>query len=201
MLLTACYYFDMITYAHSKEIPKGCKSIVFNPRFVSTQHPQTGKTNRLCTIKLRRNEVKMNQRHFSCGELMKRINDMIEKQGNSKLQSYGITVSQFKMLVALHLIPDGSATLKELEKYFGVAQSTAAGIASRLEKKKLVSYFSDSEDKRVKHIQLTESGICICENVRECLVETERHLLSGLTPEEETQLHDLLQKVYDTMDS
>ncbi len=29
----------------------------------------------------------------------------------------------------------------------------------------------------------------------------ERHLLSGLTPEEETQLHDLLQKVYDTMDS
>ncbi len=62
----------------------------------------------------------MNQRHFSCGELMKRINDMIEKQGNSKLQSYGITVSQFKMLVALHLIPDGAATLKELEKYFGV---------------------------------------------------------------------------------
>ena len=85
---------------------------------------------------------------------------MIEKQGNSKLQSYGITVPQFKMLVALHLIPDGAATLKELEKYFGVAQSTAAGI-----------------------------------------VETERHLLSGLTPEEETQLHDLLQKVYDTMDS
>lgn len=91
--------------------------------------------------------------------------------------------------------------MKELEKYFGVAQSTAAGIASRLEKKKLVSYFSDSEDKRVKHIQLTESGICICENVRECLVETERHLLSGLTPEEEAKLHDLLQKVYDTMDS
>lgn len=83
----------------------------------------------------------MNQRHFSCGELMKRINDMIEKQGNSKLQSYGITVSQFKMLVALHLIPDGAATLKELEKYFGVAQSTAAGIASRLEKRNLFLIF------------------------------------------------------------
>lgn len=76
----------------------------------------------------------MSSKTLHCGELIKRINDIIEKNANNNLNKEDITVSQFKMLIRLNETSDGSFTLKELEKYFGVAQSTIAGIASRLEK-------------------------------------------------------------------
>ena len=94
----------------------------------------------------------MESRKFHNGELIKRINAKVEKATNNPLLIYDLTSTQFKMLVMLHLIPDHTAMLKELEKYFGVAQSTAAGIIARLEKKNLVASFSDENDKRIKQI-------------------------------------------------
>lgn len=157
--------------------------------------------NKLCNNKIWRFSQAMKQHTFSCGELMKRINDKIEKNANSKLLSYNITVAQFQMLVALELSPEGSATLKDLEKFFGVAQSTAAGIAVRLENKNLISSFTDTSDKRIKHLKINDSGLAICRNVKECIIETEQHLLSGLTPEELQQLNQLLLKIYHTLES
>ncbi len=83
-------------------------------------------------------EQNMESRKFHNGELIKRLNDKVEKAINNQLLTYDLTSTQSKMLVMLHLIPDHTAMLKELEKYFGVAQSTAAGIIARLEKKNLV---------------------------------------------------------------
>ena len=77
-----------------------------------------------------------------------------------------------------------------------MAKSTAAGIIARLEKKNLVASFSDENDKRVKHVRLTHDGLQICLSVRETIVETERKLFSGLTPEEQDELNRLLYKVY-----
>ncbi len=141
-------------------------------------------------------EQNMESRKFHNGELIKRINAKVEKAINNQLLTYDLTSTQFKMLVMLHLIPDHTAMLKELEKYFGVAQSTAAGIIARLEKKNLVASFSDENDKRVKHVRLTHDGLQICLSVRETIVETERKLFSGLTPEEQNELNRLLYKVY-----
>ena len=128
----------------------------------------------------------MESRKFHNGELIKRINAKVEKAINNQLLIYDLTSTQFKMLVML----------QELEKYFGVAQSTAAGIIARLEKKNLVASFSDENDKRVKHVRLTHDGLQICLSVRETIVETERKLFSGLTPEEQDELNRLLYKVY-----
>ena len=69
-----------------------------------------------------------------CGEMMKRIDDRIEKSANNDLQIHGVTLTQIQMLLALNQIENGSAALKEVEKYFGIAQSTTAGIAVRLER-------------------------------------------------------------------
>lgn len=143
----------------------------------------------------------MESKQFRNGELIKRINDKVEKTVNNKLLTYGLTSTQFKMLVTLHLSPDNTAALKDLEKYFGVAQSTAAGIVTRLEKKKLVASFSDANDKRIKHVRITDEGLRICLNVRESIIETERKLFSGLTPEEEAELNRLLHKVYHSIKS
>jgi len=134
-----------------------------------------------------------------CGELIKRINDIIEKKANNNLNKEDITVSQFKMLIRLNETSDGSFTLKELEKYFGVAQSTIAGIASRLEKKQLVYGYTDSADRRIKHIKITDAGRAMCINARISMEENERHLLSVLTEDEQHRLHELLYKIYNAI--
>ena len=50
--------------------------------------------------------------------------------------------------------------------------------------------------KEVEHVRLTHDGLQICLSVRETIVETERKLFSGLTPEEQNELNRLLYKVY-----
>lgn len=142
----------------------------------------------------------MSNEEFSCMELLKRISDTLKKNANNGLKARGITFSQLQMLLALNEIPKGSATLKELEKYFSVAQSTAAGIAVRLENKKLVTGVVDADDKRIKHIQLTDAGKEVCLNTEKEVREMEQRLISRLTEDEEELLRGLLRKVYETIE-
>ncbi|MDO4260519.1 MAG: MarR family transcriptional regulator [Eubacteriales bacterium] len=141
----------------------------------------------------------MEQRELHCGDLIKRISDIMEREGNQKMQALDITHAQMKMLLILYHTQDGSATLKELERYFHVAQSTTAGIAARLEKKRLLEGYGDPQDRRVKHVRITQEGRKLCLNAREIMEEGERRLLAGLDGQEQQQLKALLQKVYNTL--
>lgn len=131
------------------------------------------------------------------GELLKRIHDQMEKTANSMLQKLDITYAQMKMLVALHESEDESATLKELEKYFEVAQATAAGIAVRLEKKHLITSYTDPKDRRIKHVKLSDEGRNLCEALHSMMVENEEQLVAPLSEDEKAELKRLLQKIYD----
>lgn len=129
------------------------------------------------------------------GELIKRLNSIMEKRANNSLNDDGITLSQIKLLCILE--QEGSLTLKELEKYFCVAQATISGIVVRLEKKGLIESFYLPEDKRAKHIRLTDDGIKMCEHARCSMERNEQWLLSSLDDGEKKELHRLLQKIYD----
>ena len=137
----------------------------------------------------------MGEEQLRCGEMFKRIGDAMEKHGNSELQSQGVTFVQMQMLMELNSLPDGSATLKELEKRFGVAQSTAAGVAARLEKKQRVESFRDDQDMRVKHVRITEAGREQCRVAKESIDRNESRLLSCLSPEEQAEFRRLLYRV------
>ena len=143
--------------------------------------------------------LRMEKEHLPCGELMKRIQEAMAAHANSQMQESGLTVTQFKWLVVLYEREGGVASLKELEKFFGVAQSTAAGIVSRLEKKRFVESFADPQDKRIKHLRITEAGCMVCENAYDTMVENERRMLSGLTEEEQGQLRGFLQRIYENV--
>ena len=93
-----------------------------------------------------REEFRINQNHLPCGELMKRTHEAMEAHGNSQMQKNGITFTQFKWLAVLYEREGGTASLKELERFFGVAQSTAAGIVSRLEKKRFIELIQKSNE-------------------------------------------------------
>ncbi|MGN1319186.1 MAG: MarR family winged helix-turn-helix transcriptional regulator [Lachnospirales bacterium] len=136
---------------------------------------------------------------LECGELIKRINDILAKKANKELQEIDITLSQIKFLCTLDNNPNKSATLKELEKYFGVTQATVAGIASRLEKKGYVIGFIDEKDKRIKHIKLSDLGNDILEYAKETIEYREKELLSALNDNEKIEIRRLLQIVYESI--
>ena len=144
-------------------------------------------------------EKPMEEEEFHIFELLKRISDTMEKKANSDLQSNGVTASQIKMLFAVQSSERseerGCLTLKELERRFGVAQSTAAGIIKRLEIKKLVESVDDGDDKRIKSVRITDSGREICINARNSMKKGHEKMLKGFTDEEKHNFINLLQKL------
>lgn len=131
----------------------------------------------------------------SCAALIKHINDKLKKNANERLGIHDITFMQVQVLQQLRHAKEDALPLKSLEKHFEVAQSTAAGIIVRLERKELVSSFVPAEDKRLKYVRLTEKGKVLCDFVEADMEKGETELLAGLNEEEKEQLFRLLKKV------
>ena len=81
----------------------------------------------------------MVQKQLPYAALIKQLSTEIQKRADAALQESDLTMTQMYFLGALSHLPGCAATLKELERHFRVAQSTAAGVAARLEKKGAVA--------------------------------------------------------------
>ena len=135
----------------------------------------------------------------SCGSLLKQINDALERQANNSLRVDDLTMAQMGVLLALDRTDSKQMTLKELERIIRVAQSTAAGIVSRLEQKGFVECFGSAEDRRIKVVRLSESGAQRCRASEQGMAEAEGHILSSLTGAEQEIFTMLLRKVRDSL--
>jgi len=135
----------------------------------------------------------------SCGSMIKQIHDELEKNANNAMRVHDITMAQCSALLMLNGAPDRQMALKELERELRVAQSTAAGIVSRLEQKGLAEGFGSPEDKRVKMVRITQQGIECCQRAERNMEQAENMLLSGLTETEQSIFLSLLKKVRDSL--
>lgn len=104
-------------------------------------------------------------------------------------------MAQLTVLIWLNDLPDKTASLKELERALGVAQSTTAGIVSRLEQKCFVEGFGDASDKRIKMLRIMPKGEQCCSEAKQSMDKADSKLLAGLNEEEKATLNRLLQKV------
>ena len=77
-------------------------------------------------------------KYKACGSLIKIIHDSFEREANNTMRPQGLTAAQGTALQILFNEGNGQMTLKEFEKHLHVAQSTTAGIVSRLEQKGFV---------------------------------------------------------------
>lgn len=134
-----------------------------------------------------------------CGGLIKHIHDEMQKVANNAMRADDLTMTQCGVLVHLALAPDGELTLKELEKKMQVAQSTAAGIATRLEEKRFVEARSSAGDRRVKRLHITEQGKARVRRAWKQAMAAEERLLAPLTPDERGVFLQLLKKVNDNL--
>lgn len=131
----------------------------------------------------------------TCGILIRQINNALEKRVNSQLKEKDLTLSQMTALIEILNAPAKKLTFKELEKRLSLAQSTTAGLISRLEQKKLVSVSGDTDDKRIKYVEITSSGIKFCNEARLEMEHTEKILLEGLSAVEKENLLSMLEEV------
>ena len=125
----------------------------------------------------------------------KKIHDAMEREANNALRSNNLTSTQMLTLLLVRRAGQDQLPLKELERALSVAQSTSAGIVSRLEAKGLLTAFSDPADRRVKLVRITPQGEAVCQQARRHIEDAEQKLLSGLTDTERDILCTLLQKV------
>lgn len=132
---------------------------------------------------------------YVAAEIIKQINDDLERSANNRLRSIDMTMAQFGMLYNLYESKTGKLTMKDLERELHVAQSTATGIATRLEKKGMVENFASSDDKRIKVIGITSKGRQICMDSEVPMKEAEENLLQSLNVDERKMLIELLAKV------
>lgn len=139
-------------------------------------------------------------RKFTCGALLKQINDIMEKNANNALREQDLTISQSGVLVLLDEKEEKTASFKELEKEFGVSQPTMAGILNRLEQKQLVEILEDPGDKRVRKAHLTREGSDKCKEGYKHMEAAENLLLSSLTEKEKAEFLKLLTKIRSSME-
>lgn len=133
------------------------------------------------------------------GWFIKRINNALEREANANLQKLNLTLQQNRVLIHLAHAQEHTLSLKTLEEHFGAAQSTIAGLVSRLEKKGLVEALSDPDDKRIKLVKLSEEGARLHAISRSNVVASEERLTALLTDEEKQTLLTCLRKVYEAV--
>ena len=136
---------------------------------------------------------------ISNGLLFNQIHDRLEKQSNNALRKKDLTMMQVSTLMTLQQAENKQLSMKELERYFGVAQSTVVGIVSRLEQKGLVEAFCDVTDKRIKLVHITSAGESCCVEAAFQMEETEKILMHGFSKEEQKELNYLLTKVIENL--
>jgi len=117
---------------------------------------------------------------------------MINKSAYRYFSRYGITETQFNVLMSLkYALSDGLSQIA-LSKRLIVNKADVTGIIDRLEKKKLVERFADKNDRRINLIKITSRGREILLKVEKIYIEEVRRLLTGCAKTEiKTIIHGL----------
>jgi len=88
---------------------------------------------------------------------------------------------------------------RDLEAEFHLTHPTVSGLLSRLEQKGFIELRTDPEDRRCKRIYVLEKGLQCHELMHQTIVDNERQMAEGFTPEEQEIFSDLLQRAIRNM--
>ncbi|TDK67517.1 MarR family winged helix-turn-helix transcriptional regulator [Sapientia aquatica] len=119
----------------------------------------------------------------------------IENEIRSRLRvEFDITLPRFDLMAQLERHPEG-LRMGELSKRMMVTGGNVTGIATQLEKEKLIERMVDVNDRRSFSLKLTEEGIAAFKKMAEVHEQWVEELVGGLDADEKQQLIQLLSKV------
>ena len=125
---------------------------------------------------------------------IKLLSDLIEKKANSTLATYGVTLSQARVLIYLAKNP-GHISLKELERVFNVSQATMQGVIARMEKKGYLCTVYLPTNRKQKLVVLTEYGSELTMSMLNGIRKVNNKLTKSLSEDEQNNLAVMLDKI------
>jgi DNA-binding MarR family transcriptional regulator len=119
--------------------------------------------------------------------------NLIVREARMRLSDH-CTIAQFDILAQLSREKNGS-TLTDLSKRLLVTAGNLTGVVDRMEKLELVRRNSDSKDRRITRVQLTEKGKLLAKTVIPRHSKDIDQLFSTLDQKELGQMRELLDKL------
>lgn len=116
----------------------------------------------------------------------------IAKELNSLLRDHGLYASQWSIIFCIDQF--GPMTQTEIWKYLNIEAPTVTRTLSRMEESGWIVRIQ-GRDKRERLIELTEEASRNIQPIQQSVDEFDQEILAGLSAEEKTQLHQLLQKI------
>lgn len=132
------------------------------------------------------------------GHLLKLISDGIKSRFDASLKEHDLTCSQLRILGYLNK-NGGSITQKQLEEFLGVSHPTVVGLINRLEKNGFVRTHFDKNNKRHKIVCEDEKAVTLSIQMENQRSQIEKLLLTGLAPDEISELERMLNIVYNNV--
>lgn len=115
------------------------------------------------------------------GILIVKLAHVMSNELDSKLRTYGVTISQW-LLLRYVWVQEGRSQV-ELQELLGLEAATVTGLLQRMTNQGWVQRRPDPANKRVQRVYLTERGRAL-ELVTAPLVEVNERALRGFTADE-----------------
>ena len=109
------------------------------------------------------------------------------------LEPWGITPPRYSAMVIVSLNP--GLKLTQLAKIMGIARSGAVILVDALAELGYMERQPAPEDRRAFSLALTPKGCADLARISAVVQEQDQRVISGLTPDEQTELHRLLLKL------
>lgn len=129
------------------------------------------------------------------GFMFKQINNVYEKEFNSRLRTLGITSSQCAVLDYLFVSSKEEVTQRDIEKALSLRNPTVTGLLKRLDEKGFILAVPSNKDKRCKNIYLTEKAYDIRRRMETDRKKLDKMLTLGMTRKEIGALEKMLNRV------
>lgn len=133
------------------------------------------------------------QRSTLMGMLIGRTNTLKDRLLDQQLLPYGITSSQFKVLIIVAQF--AADTPAELCRHLSLDSGSMTRMLDRLEQKQLIARTRSATDRRQVQLALTAEGKAITDRLPQIGADAMNSLLSVLEAEEVASLERILTKV------
>ena len=122
----------------------------------------------------------------------------IDQRMTNALEKMDLTAAQGQIMGFLAR-RQSPACARDIEEHFQLSHPTVSGLLSRLEKKGFIQFLPDEKDRRCKRIHILPKGRECLENIYQVILENEKQVVFGFSPEEQAQFASLLQRAVDNM--
>jgi len=125
--------------------------------------------------------------------ILMKASKTVEEKIKQDIRSYGMRISDFTVLEALY--HKGKLTVREITEAVLINTGSITYVIDKLVKKELVERRHSNEDRRVVHIQITDQGKDLMDEIFPAHQEIIEHIFATISDNEKETLIHILKKI------